>query len=120
MTNVSETRALLSRVEELALGTPGVVALHPGPWGEAGTYLPGGMFSGIRVSPEKVQIHITVDYRHDLQQVVAELRQRIAADMGRRVDIVVEDVVLEPDPVNTKTGSTLTDPPAGSSVDSSS
>lgn len=117
MVCVSETRVLLGRVEELALGTPGVVALHPGPWGEAGTYLPGGMFSGIRVDPEKVEIHITVDYRHDLPKVVETLRQRVAAAMNRRVDIVVEDVAVEPELTEPKSLSASPDAAAAGGAD---
>lgn len=87
-------RETLEEVEQVVLTAPGVVSLHPGQWGKSGTYLPGGMFPGIRVDDDRLTLHVTVDLTAPLSETVSALRDLVAAECGySRVDVYVEDVV---------------------------
>lgn len=45
-------------VRDAVLAAPGVVALHAGPFGEVGTYLPGRRVAGVRITEEEVEVHV--------------------------------------------------------------
>lgn len=45
-------------VRDAVLAAPGVVALHPGPFGEVGTYLPGRRVAGVRITEDEVEVHV--------------------------------------------------------------
>lgn len=93
MTSEYVARSSLEEIERVVLLTLGVVSLHPGMWGEAGTYLPGGIFTGLRVDHERIRVHITVDMSRPVSATAADVRARLISQFGGTVDVVVEDVV---------------------------
>ena len=46
------------RLAAAVLAVPGVAALHPGMFGEVGTYLPGRRVAGIRITDNVVDVHV--------------------------------------------------------------
>lgn len=85
-------------VAGVARAVPGVAALHPGMFGEVGTYLPGRRVTGVRIADDLVEIHITVSADAPIRQTAAAVRSAVAAVLpGLPVDVTVEHVV-EPTP----------------------
>ncbi|GAA1906556.1 hypothetical protein GCM10009737_04170 [Nocardioides lentus] len=85
----------LDPAEELAgelLSLPGVAALHGGLFGEVATYLPGRRVTGIRLDPERTDVHVSIEYGAAVHDVVEAVRSATARRVGGRVDVYVEDV----------------------------
>lgn len=80
------------------LACPSVAALSGGPFGAAATYLPGRTVPGVRLTAEAVEVHVVARWGPPVAEVAAEVRRALSGSTaGRRVDLVVEDVVL-PEP----------------------
>ncbi|MCK0176087.1 hypothetical protein [Mycolicibacterium sp. F2034L] len=80
-------------VAALALAVPGVAALHPGMFGEVGTYLPGRRVTGVRIRDDAVDVHITVWDTVPVRDTAAAVRDAVAAGLpGHTINVTVEDV----------------------------
>jgi hypothetical protein len=77
----------------IARAVPGVVGLHAGMFGEVATYLPGRRVSGVRVSPERAEVHLVVDADARVRETAAAVREAVSAALdGISVDVTVEDI----------------------------
>ncbi|MET0475672.1 MAG: hypothetical protein ABW001_13665 [Mycobacterium sp.] len=84
---------LADGIAALVRATPGVAALHPGMYGEVGTYLPGRRVTGVRVTDDVVDVHVTVVAGAPLRATAAAVRAAVAASVpGRTVNVTVEDI----------------------------
>ncbi len=82
------------QIARLALACPGVVRLSGGSFGEAATHLVGRSVRGVRLSPEVVALHVVGRLDTPVDRVAAELRTALRDVLGgRRLDVVLEDVV---------------------------
>ena len=84
-------------VAQLALAVPGVERLHPGAFGEVGTYLPGRRVPGIRLRPDSVEVHVVVqrallDRRVPLPQVAERIHRAVGALTGGPVHVFIDDL----------------------------
>jgi uncharacterized alkaline shock family protein YloU len=82
------------RIAAAVRSVPGVAGLHPGMFGEVGTYLPGRRIPGIRIDDGTVRVHISVLFGEHLRDVAAAVRSAIAAQIPEAavIDVTVEDV----------------------------
>lgn len=81
-------------VAAVVRGVPGVADLHPGMFGEVGTYLPGRRVPGIRFGDDSIAVHITVTEDAPVRETAAAVRAAVARDWpGVAVNVTVEDVV---------------------------
>jgi hypothetical protein len=88
-----EVGALADGIAELVRATPGVAGLHPGMFGEVGTYLPGRRVPGVRIGDAVIDVHITVTAGSPLRSTAAAVRAAVAeAVPGKDVNVTVEDV----------------------------
>ena len=79
----------------LVLSCPGVAAMHGGVAGEAATYLPGRRVTGVRILPDSVELHVTSHWPVPARELAAQVWARTGPAVGgRRVDIVIGDVLL--------------------------
>jgi uncharacterized alkaline shock family protein YloU len=84
---------LADSIAEAILAVPGVAALHPGMFGEVGTYLPGRRVTGVRITDDGVDVHVTVHQGVDVRGTAAAVRDAVArVTPGSTVDVTVEDV----------------------------
>ncbi len=81
------------RIVEAVLTVPGVVAMHGGTFGEAATYLPGRRVSGVRITDQGTDVHVTVLYGSVVRAVAEEVRRTVAAVSPGPVQVTVEDLV---------------------------
>ncbi len=80
-------------VAELVRAVPGVADLHPGMFGEVGTYLPGRRVPGIRFGDDSIAVHITVLEGAAVRDTAAAVRAAVAREWpGVAVHVTVEDV----------------------------
>ncbi|WP_210419631.1 Asp23/Gls24 family envelope stress response protein [Mycolicibacterium sp. ELW1] len=92
-------------VASIARAVPGVAALHPGMFGEVGTYLPGRRVTGVRIRDDRVEVHIAVATGAPVRQTAAAVRSAVGAAMpDLPVDVTVEEIA--PAPTNTATDPT--------------
>ena len=79
----------------LVLSCPAVAAMHGGLTGEVATYLPGRRVIGVRVLAEVVEVHVVSRWPIPATEVAAQVwAMTIPAAGGRRVDVVIGDVLL--------------------------
>lgn len=84
-------------VAGMAAAVPGVRSLHPGMFGEVGTYLPGRRVAGVRVTGDTIDVHLIVDADARVRETAAAVRQAVAdAYPNHAVDITVEDIAPAP------------------------
>lgn len=83
---------LAEQVRTAVLGVAGVVALHSGLFGEVATHLPGRRIDGVRVRPDRTEVHVVLDWGAPVLTVADAVRAAVAAVTGTPVDVVVEDV----------------------------
>lgn len=79
-------------VAAAVLAIPGVVGLHPGPFGEVATYLPGRRVSGVRLAPGRCEVHVVLLTGVPLHETAEAVRRAAAAVVGTPVDVYVEDL----------------------------
>jgi uncharacterized alkaline shock family protein YloU len=76
---------------------PAVVDLAGGDFGEVATYLPGKRITGVRVTDDRVDVHLVGRYGIPIPALAAEVRTALThLARGRTVDIRVEDLVMAP------------------------
>ncbi|SHK61918.1 hypothetical protein SAMN05443637_10921 [Pseudonocardia thermophila] len=86
---------LAERVAAAVIRVPGVVALHPGAYGDVLTYLPGRRLAGVRIGrpSEPVEVGLVVGLDRPIPDVVVDVRAAVAGVCGDRpVDVTVADV----------------------------
>lgn len=77
------------------LACPAVAGLSAGPFGAAATYLPGRKVTGVRISPNTVEVHVVARYGPTVTELAGQVRSALSGRvLGRTVDIVVEDLVV--------------------------
>ena len=84
------------RVAALVRAIPGVADLHPGMFGEVGTYLPGRRVPGVRLTETGIDVHVSVFFGAPVREVAAQIRRAVAAEVGGPVDVTIEDVTPMP------------------------
>ncbi|MEV8378529.1 hypothetical protein AB0P21_37670 [Kribbella sp. NPDC056861] len=72
---------------------PGVVGLHGGVFGEVATYLPGRRVAGIRITPERAEVHLTLVWGEPVRATAEIVRDVVGELTGVPVFVTVEDVV---------------------------
>jgi len=78
------------------LGCSLVAGLHPGRDGRAVTYLPGRRVIGVRVTVDRVAIHVVARYPAVLDDVARQIRAAVAPlTAGLWVDVAIEDLAIE-------------------------
>lgn len=86
------SEGLADRVRDRALSVAGVVDLAAGLAGEIATYLPGRQVPGVRLHPDRAEVHVVVDTSTPLPVVAAEL-MRVVRELGfDRVDVHIDDL----------------------------
>lgn len=92
---------------------PAVDDLDSGPLGGATTYLPGRRVPGLRIGPDRIEVHVRGVWNQPVSLVAAQIRQALAglAD-GRVIDVVLTDIT-EPGQATGMTGT-----PAAGTVES--
>jgi uncharacterized alkaline shock family protein YloU len=85
---------LADAIAAAAREAPGVAALHGGAFGQIGTYLPGRKVTGVVVE-DRVAVHISVEFPHDLVATARLVRRAVQPLAGGRpVDVTVEDLAM--------------------------
>ena len=83
-------------IAAVVLGCPAVAALSGGPSGTAATYLPGRKVPGVRLTPTAVVVHVVARYGPPVGEVARQIRTALGGLVSTRVDVVVEDLLMEP------------------------
>lgn len=84
-------------VAGIARAVPGVVGLHPGMFGEVGTYLPGRRVTGVRIRDDHIDVHLVIAADAEVRATAAAVRDTVAdAFPGHSVDVTVEDIATGP------------------------
>ncbi len=73
-------------------GVPGVVDLHAGMFGEAGTYLPGRRIPGARLGAADTDIHVSIVYGAPVRETAEAVRRAVAPLVSGPVHVSIEDV----------------------------
>ncbi|MEW5812143.1 MAG: hypothetical protein AB1925_22170 [Actinomycetota bacterium] len=81
-------------IADVVRAVPGVAGLHPGMFGEVGTYLPGRRVDGIRLGDAGIDVHLSVLEGAPVRETAAVVRAAVARRFpGQAVNVTVEDVV---------------------------
>ncbi len=83
---------LADRVAAAVLAVPGVAGLHTGTFGEVATYLPGRRVEGVRLRPDRAEVHLVLAWGAAVEPTAAAVRRVASAVAGTVVDVSVEDV----------------------------
>ncbi len=79
---------------------PGVADLHPGPFGEAATYLPGRRVVGVRLRPDgaevAAEVHVALLTGAPVLDTADLVRRAAEQVLGRPVLVAVEDLLPAP------------------------
>ncbi|WP_225752800.1 hypothetical protein [Actinotalea sp. Marseille-Q4924] len=79
-----------------ALGRVPSVRLHQG--SAAGTHLPGRRVHGVRVHDAGVEVHVAAVWPTTVEEAAQAVRAALAPLVTGRVDVTIDDVVLDDDP----------------------
>ncbi|MHA3021336.1 Asp23/Gls24 family envelope stress response protein [Mycobacterium sp. BMJ-28] len=71
----------------------GVAGLHAGMFGEVATYLPGRRVSGIRIGPDRVDVHVSLTLDAPVRPTATAIQRAVGAITDLPVDVTVEDLV---------------------------
>jgi hypothetical protein len=90
--------SLARTVDELALlvlAVPGVVRLHGGGYGEIGTYLPGRRVAGVKLTDDRIEVHVVLAAGVPVRDAAQRIHAALAAvTAGRQVHVCVDDVAV--------------------------
>lgn len=100
MSNERPSQTVLSaddaeRIAAVVTDVAGVAALHGGMFGEVATYLPGRRVSGIRISDDRVDVHVSLAQNAPVRATATAIQRAVAAITDLPVDVTIEDVVPE-------------------------
>jgi len=74
-------------------GCPAVDDLDSGLLGGAVTYLPGRRVPGLRIGPDRIEVHVRGVWNQPVSLVASQIRQALAGlAAGRVVDVVLADI----------------------------
>ena len=79
-------------VRALVLAVPGVAALHAGRFGEVATYLPGRRVTGVKLTEDRVEVHVVVEHDAPIRAVAQQIHAVVAAVVTVPVQVFVEDL----------------------------
>lgn len=84
-------------VAAAALAVPGVVALHPGPFGEVATLLPGRKVAGVRLpdpaeAPGRSEVHVVAAAEVPLTATAAALHAALVPLVPGPLHVVIGDI----------------------------
>jgi len=79
-------------VAALVLAVPGVTQLHPGRFGEVATYLPGRRVTGVKLTDDRVEVHVVVTYNAPIRALAQQIHAAVAAVVTVPVQVFVEDL----------------------------
>lgn len=79
-------------VAVLVLAVPGVAQLHAGRFGEVATYLPGRRVTGVKLTDDRVEVHVVVRFGEPLRAVAAHIHAVVAAVVTVPVQVFIEDL----------------------------
>lgn len=80
-------------VDAAVRAVPGVADLHPGTFGEVGTYLPGRRVHGVRLLADRCEIHVVLAWGSRAQDTAAAVREAVArAGVTIPVDVTIADI----------------------------
>jgi uncharacterized alkaline shock family protein YloU len=78
---------------------PAVVDLTGGSFGEVATYLPGRRITGVRLTDDRIDVHLIGRYGVPVPILAAQVRTALThLSRGRAIDIRVEDLGMIPQP----------------------
>ncbi len=89
---IPEVGQVADSVAAAALSVPGVTRLHPGAFGEVGTYLPGRRVVGVRLAATITEVHLTVAPGAEVLVIAEAVRRAVAPLVDTGVDVFVEDI----------------------------
>lgn len=93
------TEAEAEDVAATVRSCPAVVDLAGGDFGEVATYLPGKRITGVRVTDDRIEVHLVGRYGVPIRALAAEVRTALTPlAHGRAIDIRVEDLETAPAP----------------------
>ena len=81
------------RIAAAVLDVPGVAGMHAGMFGEVATYLPGRRVAGVRITPDAVEVHVSVLVDVPIRDTASAIRQAVAPLTALPINVTVEDVV---------------------------
>ncbi len=84
---------LADTVAAAARAVPGVFDLHSGTFGEVASYLPGRRVIGVRLTPQRCEVHVVVTSGTPVLEIASTVQTVVAALVGTPVDVTVEDIV---------------------------
>ena len=83
-------------VAAAALSCPEVAGLSGGQFGEVATYLPGRRVTGVRITTDRVTVHVIARYGAPLAQIAARIRRTLAPTAaGLPVDVTFDDITAD-------------------------
>lgn len=88
----TDSAQITDDVRASTLKVPGVAGLHPGPFGQVATYLPGRKVEGVRVRQDRTEVHIVLQWRAGAVSTAAAVSAAVTALTGTPVDVYVQDV----------------------------
>jgi uncharacterized alkaline shock family protein YloU len=100
-TTAAQLLSLVAAEAEVIAATvrdcPSVVDLAGGRFGEVATYLPGKRITGVRVTEDRIDVHLVGRYGIPIPVLAVEIRAALThVARGRAVDIRVEDLWMPP------------------------
>ena len=93
----TDASELSEQIAAAARSVEGVADLHGGMFGEVGTYLPGGRIAGIRITGDRVEVHVTLYWDHPVRATADVVRAAVEPLVDQPVYVTVEDLVQRPD-----------------------
>jgi len=79
-------------VAALVLAVPGVARLHPGRFGEVATYLPGRRVTGVKLTDDRVEVHVVIADDEPIRALAQQIHAAVAAVVTVPVQVFVEDL----------------------------
>jgi len=87
---------LADQVAAAVRAVPGVADLHTGAFGEVATHLPGRRVGGVQIRPDHCAVHVVLYWGWPVLATADRVRAVVAALVGTRVDVTIEDVLTDP------------------------
>ncbi|MUL78444.1 Asp23/Gls24 family envelope stress response protein [Mycolicibacterium sp. CBMA 226] len=81
------------RIAAAVTAVEGVAGLHAGMFGEVATYLPGRRVSGVRIGPDRVDVHVSLVLGVPVRPTAAAIQRAVAELVELPVDVTIEDLV---------------------------
>jgi len=102
-TQPQAAKSLADGVREAVLLVDGVASTHTGTFGEVATYLPGRRVDGVRLRPDRAEVHVVLRWGAPVGPTADAIRAVTTAmtpgpgaagtsRSGTQVDVVIQDV----------------------------